>query len=78
MTKSFTQNDLIRYIYQEMTAAESDQFVQTLHINPQIMQEYLEVLETVEQLDSLMMEPSERISTEIKNMAQSTSGLGKV
>lgn len=78
MTKSFTQNDLIRYIYQEMTAAESDQFVQTLHINPQIMQEYLEVLETVEQLDSLMMEPSERISNEIKNMAQSATGLEKV
>lgn len=78
MTKSFTQNDLIRYIYQEMTAAESDQFVQNLHVSSLMMQEYLEALETIEQLDSLMMEPSERISTEIKNMAQSTSGLEKV
>lgn len=78
MTKSFTQNDLIRYIYQEMTAAESEQFVQILHINPELMQEYLEVLETVEQLDSLLMEPSERISTEINNMAQSATGLEKV
>jgi hypothetical protein len=78
MTKSFTQNDLVRYIYQEMTAAESEQFVQLLHINPQMMQEYLEVLETIEQLDSLLMEPSEKISTEIKNMAQSAKGLEKV
>jgi hypothetical protein len=78
MTKSFTQNDLVRYIYQEMTATESDQFVQALQVNPPMMQEYLMVLETIEQLDSLFMEPSERVSTGIKNMAQSATGLEKV
>jgi hypothetical protein len=78
MTESFTQNDLVRYIYQEMTTTESEHFVQLLHVNPQMMQEYLEVLETIEQLDSLLMEPSEKISTEIKNMAQSATGLEKV
>jgi hypothetical protein len=78
MTKSFTLNDLMRYIYQEMTPTESDQFVQMLHVNPPMMEEYLEALETIEQLDSLLIEPSERISKEIKNMAQSATGLEKV
>jgi len=78
MIKSFTQNDLIRYVYQEMTTAENDQFLETLQSNPLLMQEYLDVLETIDQLDLLLMEPSDRISSEIKNMAQSTTGLERV
>lgn len=77
MTESFTQNDLIRYIYQEMTEYENEQFVQALQIDPIIMQEYIGMLSTIEQLDCLIFEPSEKVVKAIKRKAQST-GLERV
>ncbi|MCC5938459.1 MAG: hypothetical protein JJU34_14365 [Lunatimonas sp.] len=78
MTKSFTQNDLIRYIYQEMSASESVEFVQALQLDPVLMQEYLDLLGSLEHLDHLFREPSERIVGQIKGMARSSKGLEKV
>lgn len=77
MTKSFTQNDLIRYIYQEMTEYEMEQFVLTMQNDPLIMQEYIDVLGTMDHLDRLLLNPSEKIVRAIKKKAQS-KGLEKV
>lgn len=78
MTESFTQNDLIRYVYQEMTAMESETFVQELQSNPLLMQEYLDMLGTIDQLNTLLLEPSERVVTQIKKLARKPKGLEKV
>lgn len=77
MTKYFTQSDLIRYIYQEMDDVEIDGLVQALHQDEDLMQEYLEMLSTLEQLDQLILEPSESVTRAIKKRSK-VSGLEKV
>lgn len=77
MTKSFTQNDLIRYLYQEMTEPENEDFVKVLQDDPDLMQEYIELLSILENLNNLQLTPSERVVNAIKKKAQST-GLEKV
>jgi ribosomal 50S subunit-associated protein YjgA (DUF615 family) len=77
MTKYFTQSDLIRYIYQEMDDVEIDGLVQALHEDEGLMQEYLEMLSTLEQLDQLILEPSESVTRVIKSRSKA-SGVEKV
>lgn len=77
MTKSFTTNDLIRYIYQEMEEEENDQLMQILQDDQQLMQEYINLLSTIEKLKILSTEPSESIINAIKKKAR-FRGLEKV
>jgi len=77
MTKSFTTNDLIRYIYQEMEEVENDQLMQILQNDQQLMQEYINLLSTIGKLDLLLTEPSDSIIYAIKKKARS-KGLEKV
>lgn len=77
MTKLFTPNDLIRYIYQEMSEVEKDLLVQALQSDQPLMQEYVELLSTLDQLEQIQLSPSERVVKAIKKNAQST-GLQKV
>ncbi|PSK99249.1 hypothetical protein [Cecembia rubra] len=71
MTKPFTPNDLIRYIYQEMSENENERLVQALREDGTLMQEYLELLSTIDQLDQLILEPSEKIEKGILRKARS-------
>lgn len=77
MTKQFTPNDLVRYIYQEMPEVEQELLMQALHSDEQLMQEYVEMLSAIEQLDQIQLQPSERVVKAIKQKAKST-GLQKV
>lgn len=77
MIKSFTPNDLIRYIYQEMPEVEQELLMQALHSDESLMQEYLELLSAIEQLDQIPLNPSEKVVKAIKSKAKST-GLEKV
>lgn len=77
MIKPFTPNDLIRYIYQEMTEVEQELLVQALHSDDSLMQEYVEMLSTIEQMDQIQLQPSENVVQAIKLRAQST-GLERV
>ncbi|AKP51672.1 hypothetical protein [Cyclobacterium amurskyense] len=77
MTKSFTTSDLIRYIYQEMEEEENDQLVQVLQDDQQLMQEYIDLLSTIEKLDIVLTEPSDSIINAIKKKARS-KGLERV
>ncbi|WPR75176.1 hypothetical protein [Algoriphagus sp. NG3] len=77
MTKPFTPNDLIRYIYQEMPEVEQELLVQALHSDDSLMQEYVEMLSTIEQVDQIRLQPSEKVVQAIKRNAKST-GLEKV
>ncbi|MDR7128769.1 hypothetical protein J2X69_001101 [Algoriphagus sp. 4150] len=77
MIKPFTQNDLIRYIYREMSEVEQELLVQALHSDDSLMQEYVEMLSTVEQMDQIQLQPSEKVVQAIKLRAQST-GLERV
>jgi hypothetical protein len=77
MTKPFTPNDLLRYIYQEMSEGENEKLVQALRKDGSLMQEYVEMLSTIEQLDDLILEPSEKVVKGILRKADST-GLEKI
>lgn len=77
MTKPFTPNDLVRYIYQEMSEVEQELLVQALHSDISLMQEYVEMLSTIEQMDQIQLQPSEKVVQAIKSRAQST-GLERV
>jgi hypothetical protein len=77
MTKPFTPNDLIRYIYQEMSEGENELLVQALRKDPSLMHEYVKMLSTIEQLNLLVLEPSEKVVNAILSKAKST-GLEKV
>ncbi|WP_026952974.1 hypothetical protein [Algoriphagus mannitolivorans] len=77
MTKPFTPNDLVRYIYQEMPEVEQELLMQALHSDESLMQEYVEMLSTIEQLNQVRLTPSEKVVHAIKSLAHST-GLQKV
>ncbi|SFB51413.1 hypothetical protein [Algoriphagus aquimarinus] len=77
MIKPFTPNDLVRYIYQEMSEVEQELLVQALHSDDSLMQEYIEMLSTIEQMDQIQLQPSEKVVQAIKSRAQST-GLERV
>jgi len=77
MIKSFTPNDLIRYIYREMSEIEQERLMQALHSNDALMQEYIEMLSSVAFLEQVHLQPSEKVVKAIKKMAHST-GLQQV
>jgi hypothetical protein len=77
MIKSFTPNDLARYIYQEMPEVEQELLMQALHSDDALMQEYVEMLSTVEFLEQVKLQPSEKVVKAIKELAHST-GLHQV
>ncbi|WP_026956202.1 hypothetical protein [Algoriphagus vanfongensis] len=77
MTKLFTPNDLIRYVYQEMPEVEQELLMQALRSDEKLMQEYVELLSAIEQLDQIQLQPSEKVVKAIKLKAKST-GLQKV
>lgn len=54
MTKTFTQNDLIRYIYNETSAQESVEIQQALLCNENLHEEHKQLSSIVAMLDELM------------------------
>ena len=54
MTKTFTQNDLIRYIYDETSNAESSEIQQALLCNGSLQEEYKSLTGVISMLDELL------------------------
>ena len=54
MTKTFTQNDLIRYIYDETSNLESGEIQQALLCDGSLQEEYKNLSCVVSMLDDLM------------------------
>lgn len=77
MTKPFTPNDLVRYIYQEMSEGENELLVQALRVDDSLMHEYVKMLSTIEQLDQLILHPSDKVVDAILWLSKST-GIEKV
>ena len=67
----------MRYFYQEMPEVEQELLMQALQSDDALMQEYVELLSTVEFLEQVRLQPSEKVVNAIKKMAHST-GLQKV
>ena len=70
MTQTFTQDDLIRYIYHETTEKETREIDRALICDSELQKQYKELVSTKKQLDTVRMEPSERTINSILNYAR--------
>lgn len=60
MTKTFTQNDLIRFIYRETTEEETGEISRVLAADPELSRQYRELVMTTKGLEKAMLQPSEK------------------
>ena len=59
MTKTFTQNDLIRFIYHETTEKEAQEINLELSFDQELQLQYRELLLTKNSLEKAQLEPSQ-------------------
>jgi len=72
MTKTFTQNDLIRFIYRETTEKETLEISRLLSFDPELQLQYRELLLTKNNLDKAQLDPS---PAAVENILQYARGL---
>lgn len=60
MIKTFTQDDLVRYIYKETTKEENFEIEQAMLFDEVLADEYDELKSVVSSLDAIQVEPSAR------------------
>jgi hypothetical protein len=60
MTKIFTHDDLIRYVYEETEPEENRQIELALSEDMELLEQYHELLWLRKQMDGGMMSPSEK------------------
>ncbi|GAB1445862.1 hypothetical protein MASR2M41_15920 [Flammeovirgaceae bacterium] len=70
MTQTFTQDDLIRYIYHETTEKETREIDSALICDSELQEQYKELVAMKAQLDVIRMEPSEGCINGILNYAR--------
>jgi hypothetical protein len=70
MTKTFTRNDLIRYIYQETTEREKQEIEQELLLDNKLFEEYKNLAEVSMELDRVELSPSEKTINKILNFSK--------
>ncbi len=58
MLQISTQNNLVRYAYNETGLIESDQIQRAIDGDPLVAQEFREVVEVINLLDDVKLEPS--------------------
>lgn len=71
MTKTFTQNDLIRYIYQDNNEQEQRDLEEALLIDNDLFEAYREIAEITEELNRIDLCPSEEMINKILNYSKS-------
>jgi hypothetical protein len=72
MTKTFTQSDLIRFIYQETTEEETQEINRVLSFDRELQLHYRELLLTKESITKAQLEPSPVV---IENILRYAHGL---
>lgn len=70
MTQTFTQDDLIRYLYHETTEKETREINKALICDSELQMQYKELVATKKQLDIIRMEPSAGCVNGILNYAR--------
>jgi hypothetical protein len=72
MTKTFTQNDLIRFIYHETTEEEALEISRVLSFDRELQLHYRELLLAKDQIDKAQLEPSPAV---VENILRYAHGL---
>jgi hypothetical protein len=60
MTKTFTYDDVVRYLYAETTESENDLIVEALALDDDLMNFYLDSLEIKSQMNKIVRIPSDK------------------
>ena len=71
MTKTFTQNDLIRYLYHETSAKETKEINKALICDLELQKQFKDLLATKSQLDSVRLQPASSTIQNILSYARS-------
>jgi len=71
MTKTFTQDELIRYIYHETSDQENKEIENALICDDVILEMYKKLKNTIEQLDKIEQLPSGQVIDKILNYSKS-------
>jgi len=73
MTKTFTQDDLIRYIYSDMDPIEKTQIENALICENELLEEYHQLRATVKEMEQVEIRPSKLVIERILNYSKSLS-----
>ena len=74
MTKTFTYDDVVRYLYAETTENENELIVEALALDNNLMSFYLDSLDIQSQMNKIVKSPSDStISEVLKYSRQSTN-----
>jgi hypothetical protein len=71
MTKTFTHDDVIRFVYEEMDEEESRELSQALLCDPELEKIYNELITMKAHLDAVEEVPSEKVVQRILNYSNS-------
>jgi len=71
MIKTFTQDDLVRYIYKETTKEENIEIEKALLFDEQLADDYTELSSVVTAMDECQKEPSDRLIDAILSYSKS-------
>ena len=77
MTKTFTYDDVVRYIYSETSSEESEMISQALVSNDDLRSFYLDTLEISHQMDLIALQPSQRVVNNILAYSQLTPNFAR-
>ncbi len=73
MTKTFTQDELIRYIYRETSDQENNEIENALICDDVILEMYKKLKNTIKQLDKIEKSPSGQIIGKILDYSKSVN-----
>ena len=71
MTKTFTQDDVIRYIYKETSRSENVAMEEALLCNASLQEVYNKYTSIVSDLEKVVKKPSDRVINSILNYSKS-------
>lgn len=60
MTKTFTPNDVLRYLYKETSSVENVEIEEALLVSSELLDQYVQLTSIKEQLDKVRKSPSDR------------------
>ncbi|MEQ8414776.1 MAG: hypothetical protein RIF36_27120 [Imperialibacter sp.] len=70
MTKTFTENDLIRYVYGETSEIENNEIESALLCDSEVQEQFAQLLEITQQLSGVNYFPSENSVKNILDKAK--------
>ncbi|EMR00790.1 hypothetical protein [Cesiribacter andamanensis] len=69
MIKTFTPDDLLRYLYEDTSPAESIEIKRALQFDERLQYEWQQLQADRQQLDTLLLHPSEAVTNRILDWA---------